>query len=101
MLLLRTERLPEGPSWLYELKLHGYRALAVKSDGRVQLRSRHDKDFNARYPGLVKALASMPDETVIDGEVVALDADGRPSFQALQNRGPGMPVHFFILDLLI
>jgi len=101
MLLLRTERLPEGPSWLYELKLDGYRALAVKSDGRVQLRSRHDKDFNARYPGLVKALASMPDETVIDGEVVALDADGRPSFQALQNRGPGMPVHFFIFDLLI
>ena len=43
----------------------------------------------------------MPDETVLDGEVVALDAEGRPSFNALQNRGPGEPLHFFIFDLLI
>jgi DNA ligase D-like protein (predicted ligase) len=101
MLLLRTERLPEGPNWLYELKLDGYRALAIKNGGRVQLRSRNDKDFNARYPTLVEALGTMPDETVIDGEVVALDEEGRPSFNALQNRGPGEPLHFFIFDLLI
>ncbi len=101
MLLLRTERLPEGPGWLYELKLDGYRALAVKSGGRVQLRSRNDKDFSARYPDLVEALELMPDETVLDGEVVALDEEGRPSFNTLQNRSPGMPVHFFIFDLLV
>jgi ATP-dependent DNA ligase len=83
MLLLRTERLPEGPNWLYELKLDGDRALATKSDGKVQLRSRNDKDFNTRYPGLVEALGSMPDETVLDGEVVALDEEGRPSFSTL------------------
>jgi bifunctional non-homologous end joining protein LigD len=68
MLLLRTEKLPEGPEWLIELKLDGYRAIAIKSGGKVQLRSRNDNDFNSRYPGLVKALASMPDETVVDGE---------------------------------
>src|SRR5277367_3829670 len=78
MLLLRTEKLPEGPEWLIELKLDGYRALAIKSGGKVQLRSRNDNDFNFRYPGIVKALAAMPDETVIDGEVVALDEDGGP-----------------------
>src|SRR5580704_3860149 len=101
MLLLRTERLPEGPSWLYELKLDGYRAIAIKSRGRVQLRSRNDKGFNTRYPSLVEALGSMPDETVLDGEVVALDEEGRPSFNTLQNRGHGEPLHFFIFDQLI
>ena len=100
MLLLRTERLPEGPDWLYELKLDGYRA-SGKSAGRVQLRSRNDKDFNARYPTLVEALGSMPDDTVLDGEVVALDEEGRPSFNALQHHGAQMPVYFFIFDLLI
>jgi bifunctional non-homologous end joining protein LigD len=102
MLLLRTDKLPEGPAWLVELKLDGYRALAIKSAGKVHLRSRNDNDFNARYPNIVKALSSMPDETVIDGEVVALDSEGRPSFNALQNYGSGQaPLHYFIFDLLI
>ena len=101
MLLLRTERLPEGPNWLYELKLDGYRAVAVKSAGMVQLRSRHDKDFNGRYPGLLQALGSMPDETVLDGEVVALDEEGRPCFSRLQHHSRGASLHFFIFDLLM
>ena len=102
MLLLRTEKLPEGKEWLYELKLDGYRALAIKKGGRVHLRSRNDNDFSTRYPGLVKALAPMPDDTVIDGEVVALDEAGRPSFNILQNHGSaGAPLHFFIFDLLV
>ena len=102
MLLLRTEKLPEGDGWLVELKLDGYRALAVKSGGKVQLRSRNDNDFSVRYPGIAKALQAMPDETVIDGEVVALDAEGRPSFNTLQNYGSGVaPLHFFIFDVLI
>ena len=58
MLLLRTEKLLEGPEWMYELKLDGYRALAIRSSGKVHLRSRNDNDFNARYPGIVKALAA-------------------------------------------
>jgi ATP-dependent DNA ligase len=86
---------PEGPEWLIELKLDGYRALAIKSGGKVQLRSRNNNDFNSRYPRMVKALASMPDETVIDGEVVALDEDGRPSFNSLQHHeSAGVPLHF-------
>lgn len=102
MLLLRTEKLPEGPDLQYEIKFDGYRALAMKSGGKVQLRSRNDNDFNVRYPGIVKALAPMPDETVIDGEVVALDRDGKPSFNTLQNYGSaGAPLHFYIFDLLI
>ena len=102
MLLLRTERLPQGPDWLYELKFDGYRSEAIKTGGHVQLRSRNDNDFNVRYPAIVKALAPMPDETVIDGEVVALDENGKPSFNTLQNYGSaGAPLHYFIFDLLI
>ncbi len=102
MLLLRTDRLPEGPEWTYEIKLDGYRALAFKKAGKVHLRSRNDNDFNARYPGIVKALAPLPDDTVIDGEVVALDDDGRPSFNTLQNYGSaGAPLHFYVFDLLV
>ena len=102
MLLLRTESLPEGGAWLYELKLDGFRAEAIKSDGRVHLRSRNDKDFNAKYPAIVKALAAMPDETVIDGEIVALDESGRPSFSALQNHGPGVStLVFYVFDIMV
>lgn len=101
MLLLRTEKLHEGAEWLVELKLDGFRALAIKTGGEVQLRSRNDKAFNSRYPSLVKALEEMPDETVLDGEVVALDPAGRPSFNLLQNSAKGAPLHFFIFDVLI
>src|ERR1041385_6904656 len=80
MLLLRADSLPTGDEWLYELKLDGYRAIAFKRNGVVHLRSRNDNDFNVRYPEVVKALNRLPDNTVIDGEIVAFDQDGRPSF---------------------
>src|SRR3954466_9686469 len=85
MLLLRAESLPSGEQWSYELKLDGYRAIAFKRNGAVHLRSRNDNDFNGRYPGVVQALQHLPDNTVIDGEIVAFDEEGRPSFHALQN----------------
>jgi bifunctional non-homologous end joining protein LigD len=85
-----------------ELKLDGYRALAIKTGSSVQLRSRNNNDFGGRYPLLLKALTSMPDETVIDGELVALDESGRPSFNALQNYGSSRaPVFFYAFDVLI
>jgi len=73
MLLLPAAELPEGDKWLIELKLDGFRAIAFKTGGKIDLRSRNDKDLNSRYPALVRALGGMPDETVIDGEVVAVD----------------------------
>src|ERR1700739_3039793 len=88
MLLLQTERLPDDPGrWEYSLKLDGFRAIAFKSNNKIHLRSRNDNDFNGRYPAIVHGLSGMPDETVIDGEVVALDDAGRPSFNLLQNYG--------------
>lgn len=102
MLLLRTDSLPSGEQWVYELKLDGYRAVAFKRNGAVHLRSRNDNDFNARYPAVVEALAKLPDDTVIDGEVVAFDQEGRPSFNALQNYGSApAPVVYYVFDVMV
>jgi hypothetical protein len=68
----------------------------------VHLRSRNDNDFSIRYPAIVKGLAKLPDGTVIDGEVIALDEDGRPSFNVLQNYGSSKaPVVYFVFDLMM
>jgi bifunctional non-homologous end joining protein LigD len=103
MLLLRTDKLPDDPTrWLYQLKLDGYRAIAFKAGGKVHLRSRNDNDFSARYPKVVRGLAKLPDETVIDGELIALADDGRPSFNALQNYGSAStPILYFVFDVLV
>src|ERR1035438_3463662 len=97
MLLLRAETLPDAAEWLYELNLDGYRALAIKFNSQVQLRSRNDNDFRVRYPAIAKILTALPDDTVIDGEVVALDESGRPSFNILQNYGSSKaPILYYV-----
>src|ERR1700676_2511372 len=75
-------KLLDGPEWFYEIKLDGYRAIAVKS-GRVNLFSRRHKSFNNQYPYLVEALADLPEGTVVEGGVVALEDSGRPNFNFL------------------
>src|SRR5688572_17305437 len=82
-----VQQLPEGPEWIYEVKLDGYRAMLLKDGPRVELRSRNDKDFSQTYPSVAAAARAInADSAIVDGEVVAVDAHGRPSFQALQNR---------------
>jgi DNA ligase D-like protein (predicted ligase) len=94
-------KLLDAPGWFYEIKLDGYRAIAVKS-GRVNLFSRRHKSFNNQYPYLVEALADLPEGTVVDGEVVALDDSGRPNFNLLaQFRSEASRIHYFIFDLLV
>ena len=102
MLLERSDQIPNGDGWLRELKLDGYRAIAFKTFGKPHLRSRNDKDFSGRYPAITKALAALPDETVIDGEIMALDATGRPSFNILQNYGSSTaPVFYYVFDVMM
>ena len=102
MLLLRSSELPDDNGWLKELKLDGYRALGIKTNGKVELRSRNDNDFSGRYVAIAKALTRLPDETVIDGEIVALDGEGRPSFNILQNYGSSQaPILYYVFDLLV
>jgi bifunctional non-homologous end joining protein LigD len=101
MLLLPAAVLPDGPTWTYELKLDGFRALGIKTGGAILLRSRNDKDFNRKYPTIAKALAALRDGTVVDGEVVALDPDGRPSFNALPNGATGAAIVYFVFDVMV
>src|SRR6476620_1812364 len=103
MLLLRTETLPnDSDRWEYQLKFDGYRAIAFKTGGKIHLRSRNVNDFSVRYSNVVKGLAKLPDETVIDGEVIALDEDGRPSFNILQKYGSSKaPVLYFVFDVMV
>jgi ATP-dependent DNA ligase len=101
MLALAVTKLPEGPAWSYELKFDGYRALGVKAAGQVRLFSRNGKDLTQRFVSIARALEALPDDTVIDGEIIAYDTDGRPSFNVLQNRGvAGRELHLYIFDLL-
>lgn len=102
MLATPAATLPSGPQWTYEVKWDGYRALAVKRGSRVQLLSRNQKDLTRDYPAVVAAVAALPIErAILDGEIVALDAGGRPSFQALQHRATdGHAVVFYAFDLL-
>ena len=102
MLALAVTKLPEGPAWAYErLKFDGYRALGLKTAGRVRLLSRNGKDFTRRFASIAQAPEMLPDETVIDGEIIAYGDDGRPSFNVLQNhRGAGPELHLYAFDLL-
>jgi bifunctional non-homologous end joining protein LigD len=87
--------------WLYEIKLGGYRALILKDGDRVRVRSRNDKDLS--YPTIVEAAGRLhARQAVVDGEIVAVDAQGRPSFQALQHTGsyPKHRIVFYAFDLL-
>jgi bifunctional non-homologous end joining protein LigD len=87
MTALPVKTLPEGDEWLYEVKWDGYRALLIKDGEDVQIRSRNDKDLTSMYPGIATASRRQKiKQIVLDGEIVALGQDGRPSFQALQHR---------------
>ena len=84
MLCPGAERLPEGREWRYELKLDGFCAIGRKAGRSAQLWSRNQKNFARRFPGMVNAVANWPDDTLIEGEVAALDEQGRSSFDILQ-----------------
>ena len=74
--------------WVFELKLDGYRLIASKSRGEALLLTRNGNDYTKVFPEVAKAIRALPyDEIVVDGEVVVLDAQGKPSFSRLQQRG--------------
>jgi bifunctional non-homologous end joining protein LigD len=98
-----TELPPEG-DWIYEIKWDGYRALGMKHGDDVRLLSLKEKNLTSDFPGVAQAMRGLAADTaVVDGEIVAVDAKGRPSFQVLQNRkslGRGWSVVYYAFDLL-
>ena len=94
--------LPEGEGWRYELKLDGYRALAVRDKSGATLLSRRNNPLNSDFPEIAKACAALPAQTVIDGEIVALDEKGKPSFNLLQNRrSSAHSIVYYAFDALV
>jgi bifunctional non-homologous end joining protein LigD len=95
---------PSGGDWIYELKFDGFRTLAVKSGGKVKLISRNENDLTNKFSEIADAIALLPcEECVIDGEVVAVDKEGRSSFQLLQAiemDGHKSPLYDYVFDLL-
>jgi DNA ligase D-like protein (predicted ligase) len=100
MRCLAVEKLPEGAAWQYELKLDGYRAIGVRTKNGVELWSRNKRDFSRRFSTVARALEALPVETVLDGEIVAVNGDGRPSFSSLQiSRGDAAAILFYAFDV--
>jgi bifunctional non-homologous end joining protein LigD len=102
MLATLADGLPSGEEWLFEVKWDGYRALAYVRNGDVRLVSRNGNDLTARFPEVARALgpAVRSPECVLDGEVCALDEQGRPSFSAMQQGKRGTPIVYEAFDLL-
>jgi bifunctional non-homologous end joining protein LigD len=102
MMATAAAELPTGPDWTYEVKWDGYRTMAVKDGQRVTLISRNLKDVTAQYPPVSAAVAALAARSAtLDGELVALDENGRPSFQALQHRATSVNrIVLYAFDLL-
>jgi bifunctional non-homologous end joining protein LigD len=102
MLATLEADVPTGAGWLFEVKWDGYRAITYLRGGEATLVSRNGNDLTVRFSGVAKALekAVKTPDCVLDGEVCALDEEGRPSFSAMQQGKPGTPIVYEIFDVL-
>jgi bifunctional non-homologous end joining protein LigD len=103
MMAKLLDKAPPG-EWRYEIKFDGFRALAYKDGDSVHLLSRTNHDLAAKFPEVAEAIPALrADEAIVDGEIVALDKDGRSSFQLLQAYELGAerpPLCFYVFDVL-
>jgi bifunctional non-homologous end joining protein LigD len=92
----------DSPDWLFEIKWDGYRAIAeIRRDGN-RLYSRNGLTFDKAYPKVFESLKKIKKRAIIDGEIVAFDNQGRPSFQKLQNyrSNSNVPIQYYVFDIL-
>jgi bifunctional non-homologous end joining protein LigD len=97
-----VNKLPQGQEWLYEVKFDGYRCLAGRDANGVTLWSRRETLFTKQFPHIARVCERLPPNTLLDGEIVALDEKGRVSFNLLQHhRSKAQALVFYAFDVLI
>jgi bifunctional non-homologous end joining protein LigD len=99
-----VDEVPTGNQWLHEYKYDGYRLLLAVGDGVATAWTRNGKDWSDKFKALAKAAANLPAGCLIDGEAVALDDKGKPSFQLLQSTlkdGKGANLAYYAFDLIV
>ncbi len=102
MLAKETDYPFDNENWLFEIKWDGYRAISEKKKNKVLLYSRNGINFKSTYPLVVDQLKNIKADAVLDGEIVVLDADGKPDFQFLQHysENRNRPIQYCVFDLL-
>ncbi|HEV7220090.1 MAG TPA: non-homologous end-joining DNA ligase [Terriglobales bacterium] len=113
MLAIAAENPFDDPAWIFEIKWDGYRAISFIENGRVRLVSRNQNDLSGRFPELQELPKFIHAKSaILDGEVVALDEKGRPSFSLMQQRTgikaggrrtavrADVPVIYYVFDLI-
>jgi ATP-dependent DNA ligase len=97
-----VQQLPERKDWLYEVKFDGYRCLAGKDSTGVTLWSRRGNRFTDQFPTIAEACKHLSPDTLLDGEIIALDRNGRISFNQLQHhRSQAQTILFYAFDVII
>jgi DNA ligase D-like protein (predicted ligase) len=97
-----VQKLPDGREWRYEIKFDGYRCLAGKRQDGAALWSRRENLFTKQFPRIAKACEKLKPNTLVDGEIVALDGNGRASFNLLQHhRSKASAIWYYAFDLII
>ena len=100
MLATKISQPFNDPGWLYEIKWDGYRIIAHLQKGRVTLHSRSLQNYTAWYSPIAEEIASWKHDIVVDGEIVVLNEQGKPDFDALQNYKSGDNITYYVFDLL-
>jgi bifunctional non-homologous end joining protein LigD len=102
MLATLAQEVPRGDGWVFEIKWDGYRIVSRIAESEAELRTRKDQDYTQRFANVARELpkALKTPDCVVDGEVCALDENGRPSFSAMQQGKSGTPIVYFVFDLL-
>jgi len=100
MLCTLTKAVITDPGYSHEIKFDGYRIVAFHQKRGTRLDSRSGLNYTSRYPQVVEAFKKLKDDVVIDGEVCALNRDGRPDFETLQKPNEGSHLVYYVFDVV-